>query len=196
MSKLYEDLVLRKYSRTEIGNFAYSYAYLPFNLTLREYSSDCNISIDMAKAMIVIAISHCIVSDDVVDALERKAVLSAYQHADIEQLAISTVRKQYRSLREQRKSFTFSDEETVNLIVRYASSNLSKKDFCEAEDIIPQLFDRTLVRGIVNCLVSDDIVVSLQNKSYLYCSDKDSVDKLYQLLSLARSKYLDAHGDA
>jgi len=193
MSKQYEDLVLRKYSRSEIGDFAFSYAYLPFNLSLRECVSDHRIGIDSAKAMIVIAISHCIVDDEVVNTLEKKAVLSAYHHEDIQQLAISSIRKQYRDLRERRKNFTFSDEKAVELIVKYASSPLSKKDFCKSEDITSQLFDRTLVRGISNCLVDDAIVDSLQAKSYLYSSNPSSVEKLYQTLSQARSKYRETH---
>lgn len=193
MTKLYEDLVLRKYSRTEIGDFVYAYAYLPFNLSLREYASDCKIGIDSAKAMIAVAVSHCIVSDKVVDTLEQKAVLAAYRHTDIQQLAVKSVRDQYQALREHRKNFTFSDEETVNLIMKYAISPLSKKDFCEAEEITSQLFDRTLVKGIIHCLVDDDIVSSLQLKSLSQCSDSASVEKLYQNLLQARSKYREAH---
>lgn len=193
MSKQYEELVLRKYSRAEIANFAFAYAYLPFNLSLREYASDCNIDIYSAKAMITIAISHCIVSDEVVDILEKKAILSAHNHDDIQQLAVNSVRKQYRNLKADRKSFTFSEEKTVELIMKYASSPLSKKKFCESEDITPQLFDRTLVIGISNCLVDDDIVASLQAKSYLHTSNHSSVDQLYHRLFLTRSKYRETH---
>ena len=193
MGKLQEDRVLQKYSRREIWNFVSEYSSLPFDFSSRQYASDCKLGIDAFKAMIAISISHCIVDDKTVDILEQKAVLAAYQHHDIQDLSVKSVKRQYDNLRALRKNFNFSDEETTDLIMKYALSPLPKKDFCKVEGITIDLFDRTFVRGISSCLVTDDIVSSLQAKSTLHYSDTSSVEKLYQRLFQARNIYREAH---
>ena len=193
MSKQQQERILQKYSRREIGNFVFEYSNLPFGFSSRQYASYCKLGIDAFKAMIAISISHCIVDDKTVDILEQKAVLAAYKHHDIQDLSMKSVKRQYDSLRANRKSFNFSDEETTDLIMKYAFSTLPKKDFCKAEGITIDLFDRTFVRGISSCLVTDDIVFSLQAKSTLHSSDTSSVEKLYQKLFQARNSYREAH---
>lgn len=193
MGKLQENRVLQKYSRREIGNFVSRYSSLPFDFSSRQYASDCKLGIDAFKAMIAISISHCIVDDKTVDILEQKAALAAYQHHDIQDLSVKSVKRQYDNLRAHRKNFNFSDEETTDLIMKYALSPLPKKDFCKVEGITIDLFDRTFVRGISICLVTDDIVSSLQTKSALHSSDPSSVKKLYQRLFQARNSYREAH---
>ena len=131
--------------------------------------------------------------DKTVDILEQKAVLATYKHHDIQDLSVKSVKRHYDSLRANRKSFNFSDEETTDLIMKYAFSTLPKKDFCKAEGITIDLFDRIFVRGISSCLVTDDIVFSLQAKSTLHSSDPSSVKKLYQRLYQARNSYREAH---
>lgn len=193
MGKPQEERILQKYSRKEIGNFVSQYSSLPFDFSSRQYARNCNLGIDAFKAMIAISIIHCIVDDKTVDILEQKAVLAAYQHHDIQDLSVKSVKRQYDNLRAHRKNFNFSDEETTALIMKYALSPLPKKDFCKDEGITIALFDRTFVRGISICLVTDDIVSSLQTKSALHSSDPSSVERLYQKLFQARSSYKEAH---
>lgn len=193
MGKQQQERILQKYSRKEIGNFVFQYSSLPFDFSSRQYVSDCKLSIGAFKAMIAISISHCIVDDKTVDILEQKAVLAAYQHHDIQDLSVKSVKRQYDNLRNYRKNFDFSDEETTDLIMKYALSPLTKKDFCKDEGVTIALFDRTFVRGISSCLVTDDIVSSLQAKSALHSSDPSSVERLYQKLFQARNSYREAH---
>lgn len=188
-----QERIFQKYSRKEIGNFVSEYANLPFDFSSRQYASGCKLGIDAFKAMIAISVSHCIVDDKTVDILEQKAVLAAYKHHDIQDLSVKSVKRQYDGLRAHRKNFNFSDEETTTLIMKYAFSPLPKKDFCKDEWITLALFDRSFVRGISTCLVTDDIFSSLQAKSALHSSDPSSVKELYQRLLQARNTYRGEH---
>jgi len=194
MSKQQELRILRKFSRKEIGDFVYGYSVLPFSASLRQYASDNKLSIDTFKSMIAVSISHCIVDNNTVDILEQKAVLAAYKHFDdIQALSIQSVKKQYDGLRKQRKSFSFTDEEAIQLIIKYAFSPFPKREFCKREGITISLFDRTFLTGISTCLVADDIVSALQIKSILHTYDHSAVTSLYQKLWLTRKEYQETH---
>lgn len=193
MDTMQENQILQDFSRKEIRDFVYGYAYLPFSFSLYQYIRGCHLETETFEAMISVSISHCIVPDKVVDILEQKAVLTAYQYSEALENSIMSVKTRYDYLRDCRKKFSFSDAEAIDLIEKYAFSPFSQKEFCKAEGITLYLFHRTFVRSICTCLVSDDIISRLQEKSFSQSADKSDVDKLYQILFQARSNYQQEH---
>lgn len=188
-----KDQILQNYSRKEIKDFVYGYACLPFSFSLYQYICGCNLEIETFESMISISISHCIVSDKIVDILEQKAVLTAYNYSETLESSIRSVKTRYDNLRDCRKKFSFSNVEVMNLIVKYASSPFPQKEFCKTEGITLYLFHRSFVRGICTCLVSDNILSRLYEKSILHATDKSDVDNLYKILIQARSNYQQVH---
>lgn len=193
MSKILEERVRQKFLRSQILDFVTKYALLPFSDSLEEYSKDHDVSTDTAKAMIAVAISDCIVEDDVVNVLERKAVMSAYMHKDKLALSISSINKKYQRLKEARKNFRFSDDETVDVIMQYTTSPFSKKEFCKKGGITLRLFGTTMKIGISRCLVPDDVVQRLYQKSLSNAFNTSAVKVLYEKLWKAREEYQKLH---
>lgn len=172
------------YSRRDIQNFVMTYCYSPLYDSLEECAESYHISTDMAKKFIYAAISKCIVEDDVVEILREKSYRSAIRHAyqeGIHSAPQSSYRK-YSNLNLERKLFSFSDTEALEVTLMYATSPLDKSEFCSSNGMTKSIFDQTLKRAIVENLISDDLVTDLQNKALSFASDPDVVNQFFEKL--------------
>lgn len=175
---------LSDYSRREIQNFIMTYCYSPLYGSLEECAKSYGISTNMAKKFIYAAISKCMVEDDVAEILRQKSYLSAMKHAyqdGIHSAPQSSYRK-YSNLNLERKLFSFSDAEALEIALMYAASPLDKSEFCRKNAMTKAIFDKTLKKAIVENLFSDDLVTDLQNKALSFASDPDVVNQFFENL--------------
>ena len=175
---------LKDYSRKEIQTFVSTYCYCPLYDNLEECARDHELSIQMAKKFIYTAISKCIVEDDVVGILFGKSYLSATRHSYLDGIhaAPQSCYRKYSDLNLERKLFKFSDTETIEIALMYAASPLRKSDFCSKSAMTKAIFDQTLIRAIVENLISDDIVTDLQNKALSFAADTEKVKQFFEKL--------------
>ena len=161
---------LKDYSRKEIQTFVSTYCYCPLYDNLEECARDHELSIQMAKKFIYTAISKCIVEDDVVGILFGKSYLSATRHSYLDGIHAAP-QSCYRKY-----------SETIEIALMYAASPLRKSDFCSKNAMTKAIFDQTLIRAIVENLISDDIVTDLQNKALSFAADTEKVKQFFEKL--------------
>ena len=183
---------LKDFSRAEIREIAINYSQEP---VVSRWSEVYGISADMLKKLRYKAISDCIVENDaakiILESVRKRAILHSEEGKDA---ALYSFSKKCEMLISARKSFMLPDEEAVLLTQEYASSSLSKKQFCAENALTCSLFDRALIHVTCDCMVEDDVVEALEEKalsSDLY--DEITVNELFEKIAKARRRFTQVH---
>ena len=183
------------FSRKEIYDFIMTYCFSPLFRTLEELALSYDISKQTAKSLIYTSICECIVEDDAVDILCQKAYQSAFMHSCQDKVykAPSAAYDKYEELKELRKSFCLSDEQSTEIAMLYLTSSFDKAGFCTDYPMTKALFDRTLKKVITQGLVSDSVVEDLYQKALSFSKDPSRVNALFEKLKEARLNYQKQH---
>lgn len=155
---------------TQIDNFckkiAESYANSEAKFARTYYTEHENISISCFYKVLERAVILNLVSEKIVDKMERKAELNQSVHAEG---AGITSKEKYEMLRKKRNEyiiFLYSDEEIKKLATDFANNpEISKTEFTEKYDVSIKVLDTLLKKAITENLIDDETFAKIEERS-------------------------------
>ncbi len=182
----------RHFSRKQLFNIAYAYAY--FGYTHHDFSRQYHCNQHVFYKVLHLAVDTLVVSDTVAYKMQQVAVSKSYQktkeNSGSTQTAESAAIKVQRSWDKRiknRTNFNFDKEEAISVTIRYSNSPMNKSQFCKFSYLPPDLFDRTIKNAIINNWVDDEVVEKLQEKSKRFYG-KEISGAFFGKLMLEREK--------
>ena len=180
---------LSKMSISELDSFckriAESYAKSDANFARTYYTEHENISVSCFYKVLERAVINNLVSEDIVDKMEKKSELNQSSHA---KGAGITTREKYAMLRKKRNEyiiFLYTDEEIKKLAIDFANnSSISKHEFAKKYDVSVKVFDVLLKKAITENIIDDEIFSKIEERSLA----KDSSLRTKQFFKLLRER--------
>ena len=182
----------RHFSRKQLFNIAYAYAY--FGYTHHDFSRQYHCNQHVFYKVLHLAVDTLVVSNTVAYKMQQVAVSKSYQKTKensgstqtAENAAIKVQRSWDKRIK-NRTNFNFDKEETISIAIRYSNSPMNKSQFCKFSYLPPDLFDRTLKNAIIHNWVDDTVVEKLQKKSERFYGNEIS-GAFFGKLMLEREK--------
>jgi len=182
----------RHFSRKQLFNIAYAYAY--FGYTHHDFSRQYHCNQHVFYKVLHLAVDTLVVSTTVAYKMQQVAVSKSYQktkeNSGSTQTAESAAIKVQRSWDKRiknRTNFNFDKGEAISIAIRYSNSTMNKSQFCKFSYLPPDLFDRTLKNAIIHNWVDDKVVEKLQKKSERFYG-KEISGAFFGKLMLEREK--------
>ena len=182
----------RHFSRKQLFNIAYAYAY--FGYTHHDFSRQYHCNQHVFYKVLHLAVDTLVVSTTVAYKMQQVAVSKSYQktkeNSGSTQIAESAAIKVQRSWDKRiknRTNFNFDKGEAISIAIRYSNSTMNKSQFCKFSYLPPDLFDRTLKNAIIHNWVDDKVVEKLQKKSERFYG-KEISGAFFGKLMLEREK--------
>jgi len=173
----------RQFSRDEVWEVATKYATSRYSHTDFEEEYQSNRS--SFYTVLDRAVIENIVDSDTVSKMEKKAKYNAEAKAG--RPGAGRTEKHYLHLRQKRKEYLLSMEETIKVTMAYAESSDKKKQFCRKYHITEKLLNRTIYKAVIKKWVNDEVVMMLKRKS-LSANDSVSTIKFWEQLLAFREK--------
>lgn len=157
-------------TKTQIDNFckriSESYANSEAKFARTYYTEHENISTSCFYKLLERAVVLNLVSEKIVDKMEKKAELNQLSHA---KGAGMTTREKYAMLRKDRNEFiifSYSDEEIKKLGIDFANNpQTTKAEFAKKYDISIKVLDTLLNKAIVESIVDDETFAKIEERS-------------------------------
>lgn len=173
----------------EINDFckriAESYANSEAKFARTYYTKHENISEACFYKVLERAVILNLVSEKIVDKMERKAELNQSLHA---KGAGITSKEKYAMLRKKRNEyiiFLYSDEEIKKLATDFANnSQITKKEFAEKYDVSINIIDTLLKKAITENLIDDETFAKIEKRSLA----KDSSLRVREFFELLKER--------
>ena len=176
---------VKDFSRAQLYKIAFQYATSEHNFSHSYFENECQISKSTFYNILKKAVVENIVPDNIVEKMAKKAVYNSSLRAGTAGRQRSE--RYYSSLRQKRRVYMLPKKKAIDLTESYAESKLTKIEFCKRNYITPKLFDRTLLKAIIENWVSDDIFEKLQKKSIQKNSKRD-VTEFWEKLRYFRNE--------
>ena len=179
-------LTAKNMSRELIYRLAVAYVdrYASFDVT-DKLCDEYSISKQTFYRVLGKAIVEGIVGDDTALIMAEKA--KANTEMKVGKKGVARTKRRYFHLMEQRKTYQFPKKEATLWTMKYADSELDKKEFCIRNRITTKLFDRTVRTAIVEDWVLDEVVEKLKSKSLARFSD-EKTKQFWQKLEQLRNE--------
>lgn len=182
----------RHFSRKQLFNIAYAYAY--FGYTHHDFSRQYHCNQHVFYKVLHLAVDTLVVSDTVAYKMQEVAVSKSRQKTkensgsnETANNAAIRVQRSWDKRIKARKKFNFDKQEAIQITTRYANSQMNKSQFCRFSYLPLELFDRTLKRAIINGWVDNIILAKLQEKSEQFYG-KEIASAFFEKLILEREK--------
>lgn len=177
---------VKDFSQKEIWEIATHYANTDFSYSHEYFSKEYDISQDVFYNLLEKAVSKCIVSDYIVKKMAIKAATNAKSKAG--EAGEGRSRRHYENLIKKRKSYMLPKETAINLTISYANCVTTREKFLRSNFIDKRLFERTLLKAIIENWVSDEVVTQIKEKS-LRTHDEEKTIKFWdKILQIRKNK--------